>query len=115
MLNLLDKIIEETKDDNHLFARYGFKFYSNIENDAEKSLEYLKNKPNFKNSFQFIYMCGLIDHFYKDKRPMWVNDEKLSKPWFFLANENESNNESPNVNITYNYLPEMTERGIYAI
>ena len=66
MLNLLEKIIEETKDDNHLFARYGFKFYQNIENDSEKSFEYLKNKPNFKNDFQYIYMCGLIDHFYKE-------------------------------------------------
>ena len=56
MLNLLDKIIEETKDDNYLFARYGFKFYRNIENNVENSFEYLKNKPNFKNDFQYVYM-----------------------------------------------------------
>ena len=109
MLNLLDKIIEETKDDNYLFARYGFKFYSNMENDSEKSLEYLKNKPNFKNSFQYIYMCGLVDHFYKEKRPEWVNDEKLTKPWFFLS-QNDSK-----IITTYKFLPEMTKRGIYAI
>ena len=55
MLNLLDKIIEKTKDDNHLFARYGFKFYRNIENNAENSFEYIKNKPNFKNDVSLNY------------------------------------------------------------
>ena len=108
MLNLLDKIIEETKDDNHLFARYGFKFYRNIENNAENSFEYIKNKPNFKNDFQYVYMCGLIDHFYKDNRPSWVNDQKLNEPWYYLLDKN-------NVSLNYKFLPEMTKRGIYAI
>ena len=104
MINLLDKIIAETADDNKLFARYGFKFYDCMENNPEQSLVYLTKTPNFQNEFQLVFMSGLVDHFYKKNKPEWVSDKRLDKPWSYLSNyEND------------NYLPELTKRGIYVI
>ena len=41
MINLLEKILNETEYDNKLFARYGFKFYDCMEKNPEQSLVYL--------------------------------------------------------------------------
>ena len=104
MINLLEKIIDETEFDNKLFARYGFKFYDCIEKNPEQSLVYLRKTPNFKNEFQLVFMSGLVDHFYKNNKPEWVSDKRLSKPWSYLT-KYESDD----------YLPELTKRGIYVI
>ena len=104
MINLLEKILNETEYDNKLFARYGFKFYDCMEKNPEQSLVYLTKTPNFKNEFQLIFMSGLVEHFYGNSKPKWVSDKKLSQPWSYLSKYEDGN-----------YLPELKERGIYAI
>lgn len=113
MLNLLENIILETEKDDKLFARYAFKFYDEINNNIDKSLQYVFNMPKFKSKFQLIFMSGLIEHFYKNNLPSWIVDDKLSAPWGYISgyNINESSYEKNNGN----YLPELTKRGIYAI
>ena len=113
MLSLLEKILIETKDDNQLFARYGFKFYNDIKKNSEQALKFLYEKPNFKNDFQLIFMSGLVEHFYKEKKPNWVSNEKLLKSWGYISGYdiNENSYEMKN-NL---FLPEMTKRGIYSI
>ena len=113
MINMLEKIINETSNDNQLFARYGFKFYNDIEKDKEQSLFYLKKKPNFKNEFQLVFMSGLLEHFYKNDKPDWVTNEKLESPWGYMSGF-DINDQSYEIN-NNSFLPEMTKRGIYAI
>ena len=47
---------------------------------------------------------GLVEHFYGNSKPKWVSDKKLSQPWSYLSKYEDGN-----------YLPELKERGIYAI
>lgn len=111
MLNFLDNIIDETKNDNQLFARYGFKFVDCIENHPKESRKILENRPNFKNDFQLIFLSGIIEHFFPDNKPKWVSNEKLDRPWGYMTGYNVSDKEK---NIK-NYYSEMVSRGIFAL
>lgn len=113
MLNFINEILNDTVDDNRLFARYAYKFFKCIKNNPELSRKLLENEPNFKNKFQKIFMSGLAEHFYKNDKPNWVNDDKLVRPWGYISEYNFDINAEKNVKD--DYIFELTSRGIYSI
>lgn len=113
MLNFINEIIDETVNDNRLFARYGYKFFKCIKKNPELCRKLIDNEPNFKNDFQKIFMSGLVEHFYKNNKPSWVINDKLARPWGYMSEYDFDINVEKNVK--NDYLIELTSRGIYSI
>ena len=82
-MSYIKMIINESKNDNKLFARYCFKFIEDIKNNNTWLINELNNESNLLNEFQIILLSGLFDLYNDPKNFNKYKDKsfKLGKKW----------------------------------
>ena len=61
-MSYIKMIINESKNDNKLFARYCFKFIEDIKNNNTWLINELNNESSLLNEFQIILLSGLASY-----------------------------------------------------